>query len=333
MNKIFRRIRDSQSIKKWHREFKRVHPEMYNYEGDPQKLRLILGPGRSGTSWLARTLEHTETPIRYVHEVLPHLHPKYLASKRFDKTAIECHELLNDVHPLVRIYKITTYPDIKHSLFISDYFEKKIGRNDSNFEFVLHKEVHALLATEGLINNLKCPIVLITRNPIYVVDSLLTYKDVSVPLWRNESKYITNSIFLGRFFLDNKDKIIKNITKYPDDGVNRTNVIIAKTLTIAVINRMLQRLAEKYNNVKHIYYEDLIQDPIKLFAETAEFLNLDFKEQAKAYLKKTLKAKDEEFDHTSIYRDTRRQLNRPFKGIYEDEVEIVNAVLKECDLI
>jgi len=233
----------------------------------------------------------------------------------------------------MKVYKSTTYTNIKQDLFLPNYYERKIRRNDSNFEFVLHKEVHALLATEGLIKALKCPIVLITRNPIYVLDSLLTYKDISVPLWRNEAKYITQSNFLSRFFPDKKGEIIENITKYPDDGVNRTSVIVAKTLTIAIINRMLQTLADKYNNVKHIYYEDLILDPITLFSESAKFFNLDFNEKAKAYLKKTLKAKDEEFDHTSIYRNTCKQRNRPFIGIYEDEVELVSGVLKECDLI
>lgn len=270
--------------------------------------------------------------MRYVHEALPHMRQKYRPSAGGDPNAMPYSSELSADHPLVSIARILTVPDLPEDMFLSKYADRKVPRNDKDFQVVLHKEVHALLASEGLVKELRCPTLVITRDPIYSVDSLLSYQGLESPYLRHESVYIQETTFLWNAFSCDAHAVFEYLQRFPDDGVHRQNVETAKVLTAAIINAVLSRLADRFSNVMRVRYEDLILDPVARFNEIAVFFGLEFGPHAQRQLEKTLSSRNEEAVHYSIFRDTRKQLNRPLKWITEDSIERIRAVLEECRL-
>lgn len=317
--------------KKWATKFKKRHSDIYDEIGSINKLRLILGVGRSGTTWLGNVLASSETPLRYVQEAFPHMRTKYIAEKTNDPLALPYIKNLSANHPFIIINKALSSKSLNENFFLEDYYKRKMPRADKNYDVVIHKEVHALLAAEGFINSLNCPVITISRNPVYVIDSLMAYQDLTSPIWRNEQKYIKDDVFLDEFFPFNKQEIKHCIDSYPDDGRTYLNVIVGKAITVAVINKYLQSLAERYHTVKHVTYEDLCTNTENIFAELANFFSISFKETAQQFLKSTQEGNEINI-HSSIFKDTKEQANRVFKSITTKEEKIIKDVLNRCRL-
>lgn len=319
------------SIKRWNRLVEKRYPILYNDLNNMGKLRLILGVGRSGTSWLAKSLSYTETPIRYVHEAYPHVRTKYLTNNEGDPLAMPFTNTLADNHPFLLINKMLCSDYFTSKFFLKGYYERKMPRSNRDFQVVIHKEVHALLASKALLDKLSCPVVFITRNPVYVIDSLLSYKDISTPIWRNEQKFIKNEAFLFNYFNDNKHEILRALKAFPDDGIKRKNVIIGKSLTVAVINSYLKSLGKSYNNAKHVKYENLCYNTYDLIQQLADFFSISFGQSALNSLTNTL-TDDGTGNHTSIQKNSFNQPHREFKVLsYQENQEVVN-VLNACGL-
>ncbi len=317
--------------KYWDIKFSLIHSKLNIKQTAPHKLKLILGTGRSGTSWMGKVLSKSQTSLRFFNEYLYHVTPKLRFSFKKDHTAIPYCQSLDDNHPLIKSYKVLTHPDYDLNKFLPKHLKKLMLRNDKNFSICLIKEVHSLLATEALLDKFKCHAVIITRNPIYVVDSLLCFRPLNDYMWDNESKYITDNLFLNTYFPQNNTTIKKYIES--NQGNKRQQIIMRKTLTVAVLNKMLEQIAKKFNFVLHIKYEDLCKNPQENFARAAEFLSLEFKGEMEKFLKKTMqKTKDSEKDHYSVFRDTKKQLNRPFKFLTRDEVREAKEMLINCEI-
>jgi len=315
----------------WGKEFNKIHSDLLDEDVELSKLRFIIACGRSGTSWLGRVISETSTPLRYCHEILTYVNPFYYFSKKNDFVANRYFDKCDADNPLVKIYSATSSKKINLDKFLPKR-TRQIKRNDQNFEFVLHKEVHALLATEALVSFFKTPFLLITRNPAYVVDSLFDYHPLNSVIWRNESEYIKDPVFLNRFFPDSGQRIIEMLSKYPDDGMNRENTIIAKAITVGVINKMLYSISKKYENVMYIKYEELCKNPFGVYEQIFNFFGFDFGEKARQSIANTTKAKDEKYDPMSICRNSGEQVERKLKSLTDEEFKKVSNILSELGL-
>jgi len=318
-----------QTKQKWHKRFDRIHNIGSEPEYQTDKLRLILGNGRSGTSWLARILSKTETPLRYFHEFITYTHPRYYFSKKNDYSAVPYSEELSDNSLLLKLYRASTLKNISLERFIKRP-ELKIGRKDENYKYVLHKEVHSLLATEALVKKLNCPTIVITRNPIYNIDSLFNYQKISSIIWRNEAEYIQEPHFLQKFVPEKKDLLVKLLKKYQDDGKNRLNTVISKILTVATINQMLIKISEEYENVLHVQYDNLCITPEEHFSECARFFNFKFENSEKNELASTLTSEGNN-NPMSIKKDTKTQFDREFYFLKADEAKLAEELLFRLD--
>ncbi len=225
---------------------------------EPDKLCFILGCGRSGTSWCASVLAKTATLIRYCHEFLSYVRPRRFFSMEHDYTAIPYKSMLDCRSPLVVQYDYSTLEGLDRDRFMPQRYEKQIRRDDEDYHYVLHKEVHSLLATEGLVRYYsRNRFILLTRNPIYNVDSLFNYLPHSSGIWRNESRYIQDEEFRARFLPGKGEKVLQTLADHRDDGENRTNCMIAKTITVAAMNQMLKKVAQDNTNGLLLTYEQL----------------------------------------------------------------------------
>lgn len=242
----------------------------------------MLGVGRSGTTWLSTVLSKTPTPLRFVSEHLYKYRPVLKFSNHYERTAIPYTQYLGYNHPLVNAYRtlLIKEPDFNRHNILQD----TLLRNDQNWEYCLVKEVHSLLATEALLDMFNCKSVLIVRDPVYCVDSLL-YRD------GGSSSYLLaeeNHIF----------------------GKTNTSIEL-RIKTAQYLNNMLKDIANRYSSVFLVEYEKLCNNPFHIFGAVAEHLGLEWSNSCAEFLKETMQYRVD----STVYRDTRIQANRPLKYI------------------
>jgi len=318
-------------LKLWKYKFRINHPKLYKYQGDIKRLRMILGPGRSGTSWLLKTLSHTSTPLRSINEFLYHLKPRLSFSLKNDHTSIPYTFDIKKIYPLIKSYSCLTLDEYNWNKLLSKHADNLIIRNDKNFKICLVKEVHSLLGTEMLMKYFKIQTIFITRNPIYVVDSSLSITRNKIIYW-NETDYVQNHFFLDRFFTHTKKNILEEFAKNRKLP-KREKDILNKILTVAILNKMLEQIAKKFNFILHIKYENLCKYPIQNFSKIARFLSLEFKGEMEKFLEKTMQETKCSINNPySVFRNTKKQINRPLYFLNLKEAQKAKEMLTNCKL-
>ncbi len=315
--------------KRWHTRLKKHHHELWDYTGDTSKLRLLLGPGRSGTTWAMNVLSYTRTPVRVVVEPLFPFKLKVWFSLTNDRVAHPYSREIDRNHIARRIFEILTFPQYTWSKLLADTV---IMKNDPGFEYVIIKEVHTLLITEALLERLCCKASFILRDPLRVVDSQLAYTGFRSKIWHNEYRYIADNRFLSDYFPREAESILREMDAIRRINDRRKKEIQQKILTIAVLNRMLQRIAQRCDSVMLIRYEELCTNPVTIFSQLADFFDLKWDEKSTAMLEKTMRQGEEKYDPNSIYRDTSKQLDKEFRHLTQEDRDRAVAILERCGL-
>ncbi len=315
------------SRRRWNKNFLRKNPDLMKHDDNLQKFRLVLGVGRSGTTWLSCVLSETPTPIRFFMEPFYQLRPRVSFSVSGDQTAIEYKATLQDQHPLSNIFRSLLTPQYDwHSLGLSG----NLIRNDHDWKVCLIKEVHSLLATEAMLKFLKCPTVLVLRDPLYIIDSLFARDGLKTAYLCNESKYVNNPFFLKRFSPDPTKDISMILKESVPNGKIRENIILDKVLTVSLIQSMFRVLASEFQHAQIIEYESLCQSPELHFHSIASFLSLDWSESIEQYLLKTMRSTlDQRKNDYPIFLETIDQIGRPFKFLSKEEVLLCRRVLND----
>jgi len=330
MFSIGRRIVQYTKTRSWQKKMMAVFSSFDVCHANTNGLRLILGPGRSGTYWLSRGLAKTSASIVFLNEPLHPFKIRLPYESKWDHTAVAYAGHLDSNHPLILLYRLLSRPEGPWRRCLPD---KIIVRDDPKPKYTLIKEVHSLLATEALLNSLHCPTVLITRNPLYVVDSLLAIRGLRAPIWRTESAYVVQPEFMERFGFTGKNRIIKTFSKFKDQPKDKKGVIIAKTMAVAMINKMLEQLGKEYKNALHIRYEDLCASAVKRFETLAAFLTLEKGPDFYDFINQSQENEKCPADPYSVFRNTREQPNRAFKFLNPEEVKLAMDVLDTCNLL
>lgn len=281
------------------------------------KFRFIFAVGRSGTTWLGKGLSFTESNIQYISEPIPHFLPRIKMGTEEDISFAGSDEKLTAIHPvqlmLKKIQKGLTADD-----FIPDYFHRKVIRDETNPDFYLIKEVHSHLLVKQLHDALpEAKFVFIVRNPLYVLDSYLTYKNEDSTLWNQEYAHFNLSF----------KEIISNIhTKY---NQKLDHFRLKKLITIAFINNELTNFQS--NRIKYHTYNDLCLNPIINFKEIAHFFDFNYDEISQKELVNTMSSKSDKFIHYSIYQNTQNQVNREFRKMDNTQINDFTNVLNDLE--
>lgn len=315
---------------RWFRNFVKCEKN-YNYKNfNISKLRFVFGVGRSGTTWLSSTLANTNTPIHFFNEPMnPFIHPMPFWNIG-DKNALSYKKKLSSKHPLICLYNFISINNIDWN----NYFpvENFIFSN-VNPQVILVKEVHALLATEAVLKYFKSPTVFITRNPIYVVDSLLSFMNIQCSIWRTENFFIRNSNFLNIYNFSNRDKLLKYLRIYRDTPSSRESVVIGKAIVVGIINKMFTLLNSNYPNTMLLNYDKLCENPERIFQETSVFFNIAYDDKMKSYIERSTKGNYKDKNPYSVLRNTKSQINRKYKFITDDEAKKIKDIFHECNLM
>jgi hypothetical protein len=303
----------------WHFNFRKYNEKKLSHK----KLRLVLGLGRSGTTWVTNTLVKSKTPLRYFEEPLFHINPKLKFNTPPDHTAIDFSEYFPENHPLVRVYRIFCHRGINLHYLPRQF----VKRNDVRFEIVLVKEVHGLLGTEALAKKLNIPILVITRNILSIVDSLINAQAIDTPYLLNEYQHVKENRFLNYYF-PGKNKVLQNTFKHIDSVADKEDrLLLEKLITSFLITKMFEKISQNTKNVLLKTYEDLCEKPNENYAQIADFFSIDYNKDDYIFSRKD-SGRDEEKDHYSLVRNTQHQLYKPHSAI-DKKISFINNFFKK----
>jgi len=330
---MFRRAGVGRWHWRWERRFKKRHPVLAQCRSDRSRLRLILGLGRSGTTWLSQLLAATPTPLRFFSEPLSHFVPPILTKP--DQGGISYRSHLPPEHRLLRAYEkltLNAQNDEIAALWEEPHRDVMVVRADANWQLVLVKEVHSLLATEALLRFFPEPAVFITRDPLYILDSLFVFDGLNTMYLDWESMAVTELSFLSRFFSGCAEAIGRRLKNISSIAGKRRRIILVKALTIGLIKSMLQFLGSEFESVKVIKYEDLCHDPSTVAQSCAEWLGLEWGATNQELLRQTSQVKSIPAGMEDICRSPNEQLNRSFKFLEPKDAELGREILNEFGL-
>lgn len=281
------------------------------------KLRLILGVGRSGTTWVGKTLSRTTTPLRCLAEPLFHFSPLLKFSNNNDHTAIDYCVPTSMLNRLEMVYRLLANNKIEYSKYFSSEF---LVRDDKDFKYILIKEVHSLLQTEFLIDRLKCPTILICRNPLYVADSLFDAQTLSTIYLKNEFTYLLNQTFYQHYFPDEEIKLMQCARKINSLKESREKIVLEKVFSILLINRMFKKIANTRDYVKVIDYENVCIHPDDNFSKMSDFFG--FKYEIGSF--NFSKIQSNISSPYSVNRHTEKQIERDYKFLVPSDISFIN---------
>ena len=293
---------------------------------DCKKLRLILGLGRSGTTWAGNTLAKSTTPLRFLEEPLFHISPKLKFNSSTDHTAIGFSKTLPENHPIIQIYRIFCYKKNLRQLLPRQF----VKREDQRFELAMVKEVHGLLATEALAERLHIPILIITRNIFSIIDSLVKAQTINTPYLINEYRLVQENTFLNFYFPEKLNQLKTAFLRINKVSNKTDRLLLEKLLTSFLITEMFEIINKKREDILLLSYEDLCRKPETSYEQIAEFFTMDYR-KGDYLFQKEKGATDLSKDHYSVVRDTAKQLTKPL-SVINRKIPFINDFFKDLQI-
>lgn len=288
-------------------------------EAEPETLRLILGVGRSGTTWVSRVLSKTRRRVRFFMEPLFHLEPRLPFHDTGDHTAVG-YESFSPDHPLLSAYRRIA------SRHLGGSQVKGLERDDDAWELCLVKEVHALLGTEGLLRAWQTPALFVLRDPVNVADSLFAAQTLQTIYLNHEVEAVQQEAFLDRF-APGRQETVRQLFAGAARREPREQIILAKVICTQVLQEMFLALAEEFPFVKTLCYEKLCEAPRETLKAASQALSIPWDQDIEEYLSKTMQADATSNDPYSIMRNTAEQRMRPLKFLNPEETALCRAAL------
>jgi hypothetical protein len=278
------------------------------------QLNLILGIGRSGTTWIANTIARTRTPIRYLEEPLPHLIPRLAFNSTYDHTAIRHDQ--RHTKRLLTAYNCFLAESTTEKNFSKD---KVLIRDDNNYEKVLVKEVHSLLAVERIQKDLNAKILFVKRDPLKIVDSLFYAQGLSTPYLCDESKYVKDTKFLKHFFKERSGDIEKFTQQASKVTDTKIGIASEKASTICLIQKIYENALRLNSNGMIVDYKEIVDKPDAAFRTISNFFDVSYVDGSFNFDS----SKTETNSPYSIVRSTSSQLNKPLKYFEDSEAKAI----------
>ncbi len=310
-------------------------------------LRLILGLGRSGTTWLSSAIGQSESSLRFAMEGLLAFRPKIKLSTSKDRGASPYVATLDETHQLAQFYSTVAAP---HFDATQQHMEGPIVRNDLDPHCAIVKEVHALLATEALVDHLKCPTVIIKRDPIRIVDSLFArdgyrsyYLDGEAEellgegilpqrrfsMLRTRWRRPANPELIDRYFVGQSSKLQQLAEVIKSQSSLREQTVLAKIVTVGLMSNMLTQIATESPYCRLVRYEELCERPIETVANVSDHFDIECGESVRSFLRESTSRDTQSPDRFPVYRTQQQVADRPFKFLTDLEVEVGRNLLAE----
>lgn len=290
-------------------------------------LRLVLGVGRSGTTWLASLMGRTSTPVRVLMEGTYQFTPRLEIAPPPDHTAAAWVPALEEDHPLRRFYSTVMAPGFNAE---AHNVVRNMVRNDPEPHLVFVKEVHGLLATEALLSAFPAKACFIHRNPIYSADSLFHRDGLGTIYLINEARHIRSPDFLDRYFSAVRPALEQAFATIADTADPRLRVILDKVLTMAMINDMMEQVAASNHGCLSIRYETLCNETGDTLRRIMAFMDMTWSDEVDRLLQETTDPAAQNgppSSHYPIFRDSRQNAARALHFITDAEVTAIHDLI------
>jgi hypothetical protein len=245
----------------WKKRVNRKYLPHAGYMGNGDDIHLILGVNGVSISHLTQLLSQALPDNHYIHNPLVKFEPGITLSHQGDRLAVPYQKELAADHPLNRVYR-----------FYAERGQGRTGQNILDMEAesaqdrqLILKESHGLLATEALIRELKCHMLLYVGDPVIIAEQLFAREGFDTPYLDLESESVMDLHFLRRFFKHNYRAVLhayKLIQRLPS---TRQRMVQNKILTITLIQHKFRMLAVRYPELASVVDFSLVEkDPRRL---------------------------------------------------------------------
>lgn len=323
------------------------------------KLTLICGFSRSGTTWLGKILDSLPNtllisePDKRIYSYLKFGHVSHCCNiKKGDnpnqyKTCIQ--EVVDRIDCNLRSYPFfrKRYCNVPYSLYWSSSIAYQFFaylRNKNNlyplklprFLFKRKQKVDVLWKSVNQSSNLEClnlafpemKIIYIMRNPYASISSMLQHKKMALDgddLRRiNERR---GSIFFKNNTIDNK--VLKSLSD-----------IQKRALLWRIDCESAYLESQRNSNIHIVLYEDLVKKTWDVIEKICSFLSFDFSEEIKVFLKQStgaipppLSSRLLSSGYFGVYRNQNVDLNKWKKNLSKEDFIQVHSIIKNSPLI
>ncbi len=286
-----------------------------------RNLRLLLGVGRSGTTWIANSLARSNRKISFYEEPLRIVTPPLvLCNYREDHTAIDfCLKASPEADNLRLAYQLLALPDSRSYLTNFGQSHRNRNRIVPDADMVLIKEVHGLMATEFLARNMDCRFLLIRRNLLYLLDSIMAHCGDKRNYLYPEYQFIKASDMTTASISRHNDFIQSRIRETEQMNPNCRQRLLSERMVAAfVIQEYFAVVAAKYPNAMLVDYDKILLNRDSHFSSMAEFLGLKYTPG------------DYQFtDRQHITRTDRELRERKFKSLTPIEIGFIKDFISD----
>ncbi|MCX7049699.1 MAG: sulfotransferase domain-containing protein [Candidatus Sumerlaeota bacterium] len=280
------------------------------------RYRFAFGLARSGTTFLSDVLALTSSRVRYLREPLPRV--KNLPSNAYAeawfvpprKGAEEIRWARNVIESVAE----------SNQMLRDDLVAKTVYRDDPSPEFIIIKEVHALLTFAQIIEGLDFKAVAITRNPLRTLDSYFSGHTKEQRTYMvDEYGYIHEYLKLAAKRRDNEllnkalGKLSPRAAAYLRRPLWMTNELSRQACMTDLASKALEAWAEMDSRITLVRYDELCLNPIEETRRFFNFLDLGFSESTEAGLKQLTEGKNTGYYDTK--KNSMEMLNRSFRVI------------------
>jgi hypothetical protein len=226
------------------------------YVGNGEDIHLVLGVNGAGIEHLTQLISLALPNNHYIFHPLKKFDPKLTLSTHGDRLAMPYHKELTADHPLNRAYRIYIEKSLVKTNKIFAQNKNEIFQNT----LLIMKEVHALLATEALLRELKCRVLFYITDPVILADQIFTQEGLETFYLGLESEAVMDSRFLKRFFSRDLHAVLhayKLIQRLSSGDKRRVQM---KIFTITLIQHMFRMLAARYPELATVIDYSIIKD-------------------------------------------------------------------------
>ncbi|MES9855533.1 MAG: hypothetical protein ABW166_02880 [Sedimenticola sp.] len=255
----------SEKIQQWVWK-KRINPK-HQASGVCNRANMLFFGGieYSGIDYLAQLMKKSSVPIDVHDGPLENFTPRLSFNKGEGNLALNYSKTLPHDHPLFHVYDLLTHQSIREC-------RKQQIPPKGKSRFCVIKETHALLATEALLRNMDCKMLLMIDDPLSIVAQQVAAHGSDYTYLKSEADAVQQPEFLTRF-LRNNYKPVRRAFHYVSKISNpRGKDIKERILTVALIQHMFRILAARYpSQVTLITKNELSRSP-EMFQNALSFL-------------------------------------------------------------
>jgi hypothetical protein len=162
-----------------------------------------------------------------------------------------------------------------------------MGNKSLQDSLLVLKEVNALLATEAMLRELKCHVLIYVSDPVIIAEQIFSRDGLGTSYLDLECIAVMESAFLKRFLTNEIRTVLRAFKLIKRMTSRRQRSVQMKIITIALIQHMFRMLAARYPELATVVDYTIIQnDPRRLEYPLVNWLGPDNMDRTKCVIDK-----------------------------------------------